>query len=57
MHVLVLKKNFKEGNFGAGTGATVGKILGMDFIDTDLVIQKREGTRLEHIIEQMEKEE
>ena len=22
------KKNFKEGNFGAGTGATVGKILG-----------------------------
>ena len=25
------KKNFKEGNFGAGTGATVGKILGMDF--------------------------
>ena len=25
------KNNFKEGNFGAGTGATVGKILGMDY--------------------------
>ena len=23
--------NFKEGNFGAGTGATVGKLLGMDY--------------------------
>jgi L-aminopeptidase/D-esterase-like protein len=25
------KLNFKEGNFGAGTGATVGKLLGMDY--------------------------
>ena len=25
------KYNFKEGNFGAGTGATVGKLLGMDY--------------------------
>ena len=25
------KNNFKEGNFGAGTGATVGKLLGMDY--------------------------
>lgn len=25
------KFNFKEGNFGAGTGATVGKLLGMDY--------------------------
>ena len=33
-------------------GVILAKILGMDFIDTDLVIQKREGTRLEHIIEQ-----
>ena len=25
------QSNFKEGNFGAGTGATVGKLLGMDY--------------------------
>ena len=25
------QNNFKEGNFGGGTGATVGKLLGMDY--------------------------
>ena len=32
-------------------GVILAKIQGMDFIDTDIVIQQREGTRLEHIIE------
>ena len=32
-------------------GVILAKILGMDFIDTDIVIQQREGARLEHIIE------
>ena len=33
-------------------GVILAKILGMDFIDTDIIIQQREGGRLEHIIEQ-----
>jgi shikimate kinase len=33
-------------------GVILAKILGMDFIDTDIVIQQREGARLEHIIEE-----
>lgn len=32
-------------------GVILAKILGMDFIDTDIVIQKREGSRLSEIIE------
>ncbi len=32
-------------------GVIVAKIFGMDFIDTDIVIQKREGARLCEIIE------
>lgn len=32
-------------------GVILAKILGKDFIDTDIVIQQREGARLEHIIE------
>ena len=44
-------------------GVILAKILGMDFIDTDIVIQQREGSRLDEIIEKhgvegiMEKEE
>ncbi|MDY0163243.1 shikimate kinase [Desulfobotulus sp.] len=40
---------------GAGKstlGVLVAKILGMDFMDTDLVIQSREGLRLHEIIRQ-----
>ncbi|MBQ1311128.1 MAG: shikimate kinase [Blautia sp.] len=33
-------------------GVILAKILGMDFLDTDLVIQKKEGLRLEEIITQ-----
>ena len=32
-------------------GVILAKILGMDFIDTDIVIQQREGARLEEIID------
>ena len=32
-------------------GVILAKILGMDFIDTDIVIQRREGARLSEIIE------
>ncbi len=32
-------------------GVILAKIFGMDFIDTDIVIQKREGSRLSEIIE------
>ena len=32
-------------------GVILAKIQGMDFIDTDIVIQQKEGARLEHIIE------
>ena len=32
-------------------GVIVAKIFGMDFIDTDIVIQKREGAGLCEIIE------
>ena len=31
-------------------GVILAKVLGLDFIDTDLLIQKREGCRLENII-------
>ena len=31
-------------------GVILAKILGMDFIDTDIVIQQREGSRLNEII-------
>ncbi len=34
------------------TGVILAKILGKDFIDADLVIQKREGARLEQLIEE-----
>ena len=32
------------------TGVVLAKMLGVDYIDTDLLIQKREGCRLEEII-------
>jgi shikimate kinase len=32
-------------------GVIVAKILGMDFVDTDIVIQQREGMRLSEIID------
>ena len=32
-------------------GVILAKVLGMDFIDTDIVIQQREGARLTEIIE------
>ncbi|MCR5128590.1 MAG: hypothetical protein K6B69_10885 [Lachnospiraceae bacterium] len=32
-------------------GVILAKIQGMDFIDTDIVIQQQEGARLERIIE------
>ncbi len=32
-------------------GVILAKILGMDYIDTDIIIQKREGARLSGIIE------
>ena len=32
-------------------GVIVAKMLGMDFIDTDIVLQKREGHKLREIIE------
>ncbi len=32
-------------------GVILAKVLGMDFIDTDIVIQQREGARLNEIIE------
>ena len=32
-------------------GVILAKILGMDFIDADIVIQRREGSRLEEIID------
>ena len=32
-------------------GVLIAKILGMDFVDTDIVIQQREGARLNEIIE------
>ncbi|MBR4513698.1 MAG: shikimate kinase [Lachnospiraceae bacterium] len=32
-------------------GVILAKVLGMDFIDSDLVIQKREGARLNELIE------
>ena len=32
-------------------GVILAKILGMDFVDTDIVIQQREGMRLNEIIE------
>ncbi len=44
-------------------GVILAKILGMNFIDTDIVIQQREGARLDEIIEKqgvegfLEKEE
>lgn len=33
-------------------GVILAKILGMDFLDTDIVIQQREGARLNEIIEE-----
>ncbi|MCR5356938.1 MAG: shikimate kinase [Lachnospiraceae bacterium] len=33
-------------------GVILAKILGMDFTDTDIIIQQQEGVRLEQIIEQ-----
>ncbi len=33
-------------------GVILAKILGMDFVDTDIVIQQREGRRLSEILEQ-----
>ncbi len=33
-------------------GVILAKILGMDFVDTDIVIQKREGLRLKQIIDE-----
>ena len=33
-------------------GVVLAKILGMDFIDTDLLIQKRSGCRLQQILDQ-----
>ena len=33
-------------------GVMLAKILGMDFTDTDIVIQQREGARLDRIIEE-----
>ena len=33
-------------------GVILAKVLGMDFIDTDIVIQKRENARLSRIIEE-----
>ena len=33
-------------------GVILAKILGMDFVDTDIVIQQREGCRLSEILEQ-----
>ncbi len=33
-------------------GVILAKILGMDFIDTDIIIQKREGLKLRQIIEE-----
>ncbi len=32
-------------------GVVLAKILGMDFIDTDIIIQRREGSKLNEIIE------
>lgn len=32
-------------------GVVLAKILGMDFMDTDIIIQRREGSRLNEIIE------
>ncbi|MBR4759238.1 MAG: shikimate kinase [Lachnospiraceae bacterium] len=32
-------------------GVILAKILGLDFVDTDIVIQQREGARLQEIIE------
>ena len=34
-------------------GVVLAKALGMDFIDSDLLIQRREGKRLARIIEEM----
>ena len=33
-------------------GVILAKILGMDFVDTDIIIQKREGAKLNRIIEE-----
>ena len=52
---LMKKENIVLTGMPASGKSTVGvilaKILGMDYIDTDLVIQKREGAKLSEIIE------